>query len=278
MATQSNDQITGITIRIAVQERSRKSCATDALSRKCLPQDGELIALTTCVPAWFIELTEGYKDDSQTSWVLAELSMGKSQHLKFSLKDGILRYDGWIWVGSNASVQQKILHAMHASAIGGHSGFQVTYNRTKKMFAWLGMKKAIRTFVGNCSVCRQAKSEHIKYPGLLQPLHVPEQAWQMISMDFIEGLPKSVSFNNIMVVVDKFSKYAHFVPLAHPFTAFQVAQAFISNIFKLHGLPQSIISDRDRIFTSSIWWELFWLVNTQLHMSLMYHPQTDGQM
>lgn len=128
-----------------------------------------------------------------------------------------------------------------------------------------------------CSVCKQAKVEHVKYPGLLQPLPVPEHAWQIISMDFIEGLPRSASYNSIMVVVDKFSKYAHFVLLAHPFTTFQVAQAFVNNIFKLHGLPQSIIFDRDKIFTSTLWRELFWLVNTQLRMSSAYHLQTDRQ-
>lgn len=80
-----------------------------------------------------------------------------------------------------------------------------------------------------------------------------------------------------MVVVDKFSKYAHFLALAHPFTAFQVAQVFMQHVFKLHGLSQSIISDRDRVFTSLLWRELFWAAQTQLRMSTAYHPQTDGQ-
>ena len=79
-----------------------------------------------------------------------------------------------------------------------------------------------------------------------------------------------------MVVIDKFSKYGHFVALAHPFTALQVAQAFMDNIFKLHGLPDAIISDRDKIFTSSLWQQLFRLTDTQLHMSSSDHPQTDG--
>lgn len=78
-------------------------------------------------------------------------------------------------------------------------------------------------------------------------------------------------------MVDKFSRYAHFVALAHPFTALDVAPVYLNNIYKLHGLPQAIISDRDRIFTSTLWTELFWLADTQLKMSSAYHPQMDGQ-
>jgi len=78
-------------------------------------------------------------------------------------------------------------------------------------------------FIKGCSICQQAKVEHVKTPGMLQPLPIPTQAWQIISMDFIEGLPKSQRFDTILVVVDKFTKYAHFVPLSHPFTTLQVS-------------------------------------------------------
>lgn len=96
-------------------------------------------------------------------------------------------------------------------------------------------------------------------------------------MDFVEGLPKSQRFDTIMVVIDKYTKYCHFIPLAHPFTAMQVAQAFMDNVYKLHGLPECIILDRDKIFTSAVWRDLFKLTDTQLLMSSSYHPQTDGQ-
>ena len=96
-------------------------------------------------------------------------------------------------------------------------------------------------------------------------------------MDFIEGLPMSSNHNVILVVVDKFTKYAHFLPLRHPFTAVTVAHAFMDGVYKLHGLPETIISDKDRIFTSRFWQELFKLSDTTLHMSSAYHPQTDGQ-
>ncbi|KAH9735939.1 hypothetical protein KPL71_017914 [Citrus sinensis] len=109
------------------------------------------------------------------------------------------------------------------------------------------------------------------------PLPIPELIWSDISMDFIEGLPKSHGKKVIMVVVDRLSKYAHFLALAQPYTAKDVAQVFLDNIYKLHGLPKTIISDRDRIFTSHFWRHLFTLQGTQLLMSTSYHPQTDGQ-
>jgi hypothetical protein len=99
----------------------------------------------------------------------------------------------------------------------------------------------------------------------------------VVCLDFIEGLPKSNGFDTILVVVDKFTKYAHFIPLSHPFAALQVAQAYMDHIYKLHGLPDSLVFDRDRIFTSAIWRELFKLSDTQLLISSSYHPQTDGQ-
>jgi hypothetical protein len=108
-------------------------------------------------------------------------------------------------------------------------------------------------------------------------LLVPSQAWQAISLDFIEGLPQSGSYNTILVVVDRLTKYAHFVPLRHPFTALKVAQVFMVAVYRLHGMPESIVSDRDRTFTSTLWKELFQLSGTQLQMGSAYHPQMDGQ-
>ena len=147
----------------------------------------------------------------------------------------------------------------------------------KRLFAWPKLKSSVQQYVSTCSVCQQAKSEHTKLPGLLQPLPIPPFPWHTVSLDFVEGLPKSQGFDVILVVVDKLTKYAHFLPLRHPFTAAQVAQAFLDGVYKLHGLPHCIISDRDKIFTSALWQELFKLTDTQLMMSSAYHPQTDGQ-
>ncbi|WVZ79457.1 hypothetical protein U9M48_027033 [Paspalum notatum var. saurae] len=251
------------------------NAAADALSR--CPVTEAICAISSCTPTWIENLIQGYEEDDLSKQLLTELALSPSNEKGYTLDQGVLRYKGRVWIGNNSLAQRHVIQALHASGIGGHSGFQATYRRIKNLFAWPKLKATVKTYVSECAICQQAKSEHVKYPGLLQPLPVPSQAWTVVSMDFIEGLPSSNRFNAILVVVDKFIKYAHFIPLAHPFTALQVAQLYMQHVYKLHGLPQSIISDRDRIFTSNVWQELFRLTDTQLLMSSSYHPQTDGQ-
>jgi hypothetical protein len=140
------------------------------------------------------------------------------------------------------------------------------------------MKSDTLEFVKSCLICQQAKPLRIKYPDLLAPLPIPDGAWQVISMDFIEGLPKSRNANCILVVVDKFSKYNHFLALLHPFTATSVAHIFLDQVYRLYGMPTAIISDREKIFTGSFWQELFKLTKVYVQMSSAYHPQTDGEL
>lgn len=119
----------------------------------------------------------------------------------------------------------------------------------------MGLKQDVENFVKQCIVCKQGKHEHCKILGLLQLLPIPKGAWQYVTLDFIEGLPKSQGYNVILVVMDRFTKYAHFLPLKHPFTAAQVAKLFLQNIVKLHGMPRLMVSDKDKIFTSHFWKE-----------------------
>ena len=142
---------------------------------------------------------------------------------------------------------------LHTSPLGGHSEFLKTYHRVKKEFFWDGLKSDIQKFVAECLVCQQNKVETIKTPGLLQPLSIPSQHWEEVSMDLITGLPKSEGKSVIMVVVDRLTKYAHFCALSHPFKASTVSTAFMETIQKLHGNPKIIVSDRDPIFIGHFW-------------------------
>ena len=145
------------------------------------------------------------------------------------------------------------------------------------MFFWPHMKSYIAEKIAICPICQISKTERVHYPGLLDPLNIPEAKWSEISLDFVEGLPKSKGKDVILVVVDRLTKYAHFLPLAHLFTAQQVANIYLDNIFKLHGPPKIIVSDRDRIFTSKFWQELFSALKVHLHFSTAYHTESDGQ-
>jgi hypothetical protein len=128
----------------------------------------------------------------------------------------------------------------------------------RKQYFWPGMKNEIVDYIARCLECQQVKEEH-KHPiGLLQPLPIPEWKWEVISMDFITRFPKTVKQHDaIMVVVDKLSKVAHFIPIKSTFKAVNVADIFMKEIFKLHGIPTTIISDRDSKFTSRFWKGLF---------------------
>jgi hypothetical protein len=129
-----------------------------------------------------------------------------------------------------------VLSELHARPTVGHFWFTKTYDKVKRSFFWDGMKQDIHNFVTECDVCQRNKGETVKSLDTLQPLLIPPTIWKDISMDFITSLPKSGNKSVIMVVVDCLSKYAHFYTLQHPFIASTVAQIFMDQVFKLHGM------------------------------------------
>lgn len=139
------------------------------------------------------------------------------------------------------------------------------------------MKEDIQRYITNCITCQQIKADHRHPPGLLCPLPVPARPWEDLSLDFISGLPPYRGNSVILVIVDHFSKGIHLGPLPSHLIAFSVAQLFMELSGKLHGMPRILVSDRDLLFLSRFWQELFKMSGTKLGMSSAYHPQSDGQ-
>jgi hypothetical protein len=190
------------------------------------------------------------------------------------LVDGLLLHGRRIFVPDHDDLRHQVLLMAHSAS---HEGVQKTLHRLRADFYISGDLAFVRDWVRSCETCQCNKTETLRPAGVLQPLVVPSQVWADISMDFIEGLPKVGGKSVILTVVNRFSKYAHFIALGHPYTAASVARAFFDDIVRLHGFPASIVSDRDPVFTGHVWRDLFRMAGVKLRVSTAFHPQTDGQ-
>lgn len=215
--------------------------------------------------------------DEKLSGIIQKLKDDPDSVPKFEWIQGKLLYKRRLVLSKTSSLIPSVLHTFYDSVLGGHSGFLRTYKRLIGELYWEGMKGDVKKYVAECLVCQQNKTLAMSPAGLLQPLEVPERIWEEITMDFVEGLPRSKGLDTILLVVDRLSKAAHFMCLKHPFTAKEVADVFVREVVRLHGFPKSIVSDRDKIFLSNFWSELFRLQGTKLCRSTAYHPQSDGQ-
>jgi hypothetical protein len=233
------------------------------------------LSLSLPLADWWSLLQHEVLEDPFYQKLLQQGSSSLNQSLQ--LRDGVWFKKGKVFLNPVSSFISKVLAYGHSSPVGGHFGYHKTLARIKHNFLWSGMRGMVKDYLKECDVCQRFKNDSMKPSGLLQPLPIPTRIWTDISMDFIEGLPSSNGYSVIMVVVDRLTKYAHFVALKHPFSAATVAKAFITNVVRLHGIPTSIVSDRDKVFLSSFWQALFQLQGTQLCMSSSYHPQSDGQ-
>jgi hypothetical protein len=186
----------------------------------------------------------------------------------------MVTFEGRLYILSASPLLQEIVAAVHND---GHEGVHRTLHRLRRDFHFPNMRRLVQEFVKARVTCQQYKSDHLRPAGLLQSLPVSSALWADIGIDFIKALPEVQGKTVILSVVDHFSKYCHFIPLGHPYTAESVANAFFADVVRLHGVSQSIVSDRDPVFTSVFWQELMRLTGTKLYMSFGFHPQTDGQ-
>ena len=188
--------------------------------------------------------------------------------------DGLVTFDSKLYVPSSSALLLELVTDVHND---GHEGVQRTLHRLRRDIHAPNLRMVVQDFVCSCPTCQLYKTEHLQPAGLLLPLPVPSAVWADIALDFIEGLLKVGGKSVILTVVDRFSKYCHFLPLGHPYTAESVAKMFFAEVVRLHGIPQSLVSDRDPVFTSAFWKELLTLSGAKLHMTTVFHPQADGQ-
>ncbi|MCI02635.1 transposon TF2-1 polyprotein, partial [Trifolium medium] len=167
-------------------------------------------------------------------------------HGNYSVKDQLLFWKDKLAITPSSPLIQQILQEFHSSLVGGHAGITRTIARVCSQFYWPLMKHDITTYVKNCTICQQAKHSTTLPAGLLSPLPIPSQVWEDIAVDFITGLPNSCGYTIIFVVVDRLTKFGHFIPLKSDYDSRSIAEVFVQNIVKLHGVPKLIVSDRDK--------------------------------
>jgi len=177
----------------------------------------------------------------------------------------------------NKEEQVIIMKTRHSNLTAGHFGRMRTYEAIKRDFYWPKMRQDINDFVDSCVTCQKIKASRKREFGKLMPLPIASGPWKSIALDFIVKLPISNGFDSILVVVDRFSKMCHLIPCNETIDAPQTADLLLKNVFKLHGLPMDMVSDRGTQFTSKFWTSLCEQLGIQRKLSTAAHPQTDGQ-
>ncbi|KAJ9525182.1 hypothetical protein QJQ45_020705, partial [Haematococcus lacustris] len=186
---------------------------------------------------------------------------------------------GRVVVPDDAALRKKVIYTMHDTRSAGHLGMTKTLEQVTRWFTWPGVSENVKSYVRSCHSCQVNKSSAKKPAGLLQPLPIPERPWDSVSMDLIVKLPASGpnKYDSILVFVDRLTKMVHLVKTWESMTATQYAKLFLEHVFRLHGMPRSVVSDRGPQFHNKFWAEVTKLLQVQVNLSSAYHPETDGQ-
>ncbi|KAJ9509347.1 hypothetical protein QJQ45_001810 [Haematococcus lacustris] len=186
---------------------------------------------------------------------------------------------GRVVVPDDAALRKKVIYTMHDTRSAGHLGMTKTLEQVTRWFTWPGVSENVKSYVRSCHSCQVNKSSAKKPAGLLQPLPIPEKPWDSVSMDLIVKLPASGpnKYDSILVFVDRLTKMVHLVKTWESMTATQYAKLFLEHVFRLHGMPRSVVSDRGPQFHNKFWAEVTKLLQVQVNLSSAYHPETDGQ-
>ncbi|KAJ0949182.1 putative nucleotidyltransferase, Ribonuclease H [Helianthus annuus] len=255
----------------------KANVVADALSRKnTVPKRVRALQLTiqSNLPT---QIRNAQVEALKPENIRAESLRGSRQRLD-QKEDGAYYVTGRIWVPLYGDLRELVMDEAHKSRYSVHPGSDKMYHDLKTTYWWPGMKAHIATYVSKCLTCARVKTEYQKPAGLLQQPEIPKWKWEQISMDFVTGLPRSQRGNDaIWVIVDRLTKSAHFLAIKETDKFSTLAEIYLKEVVSRHGVPTSIISDRDARFTSELWQAMHKCFGSRLDMSTAYHPQTDGQ-
>jgi hypothetical protein len=256
----------------------KKNVVADALSRRADHKDtvtwSAAAVSTVNVVSLRSEIVKAYANDPVCRKILER----PNAHKEFTVENELIYKQRRMYVPNDINIKKRILYEHHDAPTAGHVGVTKTIKSVSRLFYWPKMHQEVKHYVLSCLPCQSNKPSNQSPVGLLQPLPVPETRWDTVSMDFITQLPVTKQGNDaIMVVVDKLSKQAHFMPTKTSVSAPEVATLFFREVVRHHGVPRNVISDRDPRFTSLFWQALWQQLGTKLSMSTANHPQSDGQ-
>jgi hypothetical protein len=208
----------------------------------------------------------------------ARKRVGDGKPHEFTIDEKYLvHFRGRLCVPQKSEVKMDILRESHKTPCTVHPGETKMYRDLKQNFWWKRMKVDVSKYVAAYEICQRVKAKHKMPSGLLKPLEIPEWKWENITMDFVVGLPRSPQGRDaIWVVVDRLTKSTHFIPMKTTNSASELVPLYMKEVIRLHGVPKSIVLDRDSKFVSKFWESLHSALGTKLSLSVAFHPQTDG--
>ena len=228
------------------------------------------------------QVIKGYKN-SPLGKLIKEVEKREEPTKRYTIENGLLYYrtdefGPWRLCLPDIPYRKTVIHDNHDLAIAGHPGYIKTYSRIARAYYWPNMGKDIRKHVQECDACQRTKPSNHPPIGRLHPLPIPGRPWESIGMDYLGPVPKSISGKDmILIAIDRLTKMARFIPTTSSVTSKETADLFLREVFRHHGLPSNIVSDRDPRFTAKFWKALQEALGVELLMSTAEHPQTDGQ-
>jgi hypothetical protein len=183
-----------------------------------------------------------------------------------------------IYVPNDQELKSLIVSEMHKVPYVEHPNYHKTIVVVKKQYYWIHMKKEVVGFIVRCLKCQKVKVEHRHPTGLLEYFSIPEWKWEVVTMDFITKFLRTTKKHDyIMVMVEKFTKYSHFIPVKSMHKEIDIVDIFMHEVARLHGVPKTIMSDKDSKFTLNFWKGLFKVFGKNMNFSTTYHPESNAQ-